>query len=214
MTGAADSHGGYTMAYDSLNRVSVMQMALFGVTYTISYDEFQLPRCRDSFWRHDHVDYDSLSRPAGAWRISTSGSTPTRIRRGILRPQPGELTLTRYSDMPHNQIGDTLSTSMDVGRLTNLKHRDGSATTFGELLPYTYDTGSRAPRRRRSTGSDRSPGPTTRPTRSPRSRLAPAQPVERSSQRPTATMAGSTTGTGESVTNDGIYTYTMTMKGT
>jgi RHS repeat-associated protein len=208
-TSAADSHGTYTMAYDSLNRLSVMN-ALFGVTYTIGYDaNSNRTKVQDSFGGVTTSIYDTLNR-LQTREFSTSGATPTRFDEAY-NARSQVTTLTRFSDIAGTtKIGDTLTSYDNVGRLTNIVDRDSTATTF-EYYTYTYDLNSRAT-------SETLNASTTTWTYDKTDQIASEATGSGTTNytfdaNGNRTMAGYTTGTANRLTNDGVYTYTYDNEG-
>ncbi|MCI0456868.1 MAG: hypothetical protein L0Z62_07815 [Gemmataceae bacterium] len=136
---AANGNGTYAMTYDAVNRVTVAQ-GPFGVTQTFTYDAAgNRTVVQDSLGGLATSTYDALNRLS---RREIGGASPLRLDQTY--NGNGQLeTQTRFKDLAGSQyVGSSTYTYDTAGRLTNLHHTNGSASTLGQYT-YSYDAASR-----------------------------------------------------------------------
>src|SRR5262249_58087786 len=120
--------------YDAVNRVSTNQ-GEFGTTLTYTYDATgNRTKVQDSFGGVLTSVYNAVNLLTSR-QFGGSGQTPLRLDLAYT-PRNQVATVTRYSDLAGTtKIGDSAYSYDAAGRLTNLKHRDGSGTS---LAHYTH----------------------------------------------------------------------------
>jgi YD repeat-containing protein len=138
---ARDYNGAYTMAYDSLNRVTVVNEP-FGLTLTYAYDAAgNRTQVQDSKGGVATSIYDGADRLVS--RQFSDGTTPLRLD-FTYTARDQRATLTRYSDLAGTQVvGTTAYSYDDVGRTTNILSTNKFGTAVANYTT-TYDLASRA----------------------------------------------------------------------
>jgi YD repeat-containing protein len=201
---AGDSHGTYTMAYDSLNRLTSMQ-GLFGTLLTYGYDAAgNRNSVKDNFGGVLSSVYDSAERLTS--EQYNNGTNQARF--DLTYTSRNEVaTLTRYSDVGGTtKIGESDYSYDAPGRLQNLQVKNGSGTTL-ENFTYTYDLASRVT-------SQQVNGATTSyqydATNQWTSDGVKSYSYDATGNR---SMAGYQTGMGNQLTSDGVYGYSYDANG-
>jgi RHS repeat-associated protein len=204
---AGDDNDTYTFTYDALDRQATVQ-GLFGVSLTFTHDAVgNRTKVEDSFGGVTTSVYDDLNRLTS--RQFDDGTTPLRFdQEYTARDQVG--TITRYSDLAGTtQVGESLSTYDDAGRLENLQQKDGSGNLLANYT-YTYDLASRVT-------SEVLNGSSTSYVYDDTNQLTDDSVstyiYDANGNRETVGGQSYQTGTGNRLETDGVYTYTYDAEG-
>jgi RHS repeat-associated protein len=202
---AANSAGTYTMAYDTLNRVTNIKEP-FGLALTYGYDSAgRKTQTVDLFGGTLTSVYD------GVGNLTTrefGGTSQTPLREDLTYTSRNQIaTETRYSDLAGTTLVATSADTYDsVGRVTNIQHAGTTGTALANYT-YTYDLASRLT-------SEQDNGTSTAYGYDATSQLtsagASAYSYDANGNR---TMAGYSTGAGNQLLNDGTWTYTYDAEG-
>ncbi len=139
MLTAVDPDGIYTMTYDALNRTSVVQEP-FSLTLTFSYDAASNRTVvQDSKGGLATSTYNALNELTRR-QFTGNGATLTYDYTYTARGETQ--TLKRYSDLGTTVVFETDTTYDSSGRVTNIKHYNGSAANFSNTT-YAYDAADR-----------------------------------------------------------------------
>jgi RHS repeat-associated protein len=202
---AADKNGTYTMAYDSLDRVTSQQEP-FGQTLTFTWDAADNRTVvQDSLGGTTTSTYDALNRLTQR-QFGGSGQTPLHVNlTWTARDQLS--TVTHYKDQGSTALAGTSTYQYDAAmRLTNLQHTDSAGNNIASYV-YNYDPGNRLT-------SETDNGTTTSYQYDQGNQLTQAGSAtygyDANSNR---TNTGYQTGTGNELTNDGTWTYTYDNEG-
>ena len=205
---AAEADGTITLAYDAVNRLTV-QTDVFGVTSTFAYDQVgNRTRVQDSLNGVATSTYNAVNLLTR--REFNDGTTPLRI--DLAYTDRNELSLiTRYSDLAgSSKVGSTSYTYDDAGRNTRIRHRDAVDAVF-EDYQYSFDAASRMLTEKINAGT------TTTFTHDDTDQLTAATGGKTESYdydlNGNRDSSGYTTGTGNRITNDGVYTYSYDDEG-
>ena len=204
---ADNSAGDYTMSYDKLNRMTVVQEP-FGLTLTYAFDAVgNETQVSDSFAGILTSAYDADNNLT---LRNFSGTSQT----------PLEITLSysaRNQVTAESRFSTTTGTAMQlVGssaysydsrmRVTNIQHANGSSTNLANYT-YAYDNASRLTQ-------ETDNGTSVTYGYDADSELTNAgSTLYAYDQNGNRTMTGYTTGTGNELTNDGTWTYTYDKNG-
>jgi RHS repeat-associated protein len=206
MLTAGNSQGTYTMSYDAVNRVTVVN-GLFGVTLTFTYDAVgNRTEVQDSLGGTETSTYDAANNLTSRG-LSGIGTTQQRI--DLTYDGVNQIsTETRYSNLAGTtKIGTTTYLYDAAERLTSLHHSDGSGNNIANYT-YSYDAGNRV------TSEYRNGTPTGTYSYDADNELT-------SDGTTTLTFDGegnrtngsNTTGTGNQLTSDGTWTYSYDAEG-
>src|SRR5206468_12464485 len=129
----------YTFTYDELDRWKT-QAGPFGVTLTNTFDAVgNRTKLEDSSGGVMTMTYNAVNLRT---RTDFTGNGGTLRFDQDYDARNALTTIDRYSDLAGTtKIGDTQQSYDDVGRLKNIKHRDGSGTSLLNIT-YTYDLAS------------------------------------------------------------------------
>jgi RHS repeat-associated protein len=204
-TVAANYAGTTTMAYDTLNRMTGVQEP-FGVSLTYSYDaasnrtttQDSLGGVLTSVYNADNL---LQTREFG-------GVSQTQARDDLTYNTRNDVTTeTRYSDVGGTQLVGSTNYSYDsVARVSNIQHSNSTPSVIANYT-YSYDLASRLT-------SEVDNGTTTNYGYDLDSELTSAGSTNYGYDLAgNRTMTGYTTGTGNQMTNDGVWTYTYDKDG-
>jgi RHS repeat-associated protein len=202
---AQDQSGAYTMAYDTLNRMTSEQEP-FGQALTFSYDAASnRTQAQDSQSGVTTSVYDALGRLTS--RKFSNGTTNLRIDPGwTSRDQLA--SLKRYTDLGGTSLVGMSSYTYDSAmRLTALTHTYASGSVLASYA-YGYDQASRLT-------SETVNGTQTTYAYDNTDQLTTVNGVATYSYdlNGNRTMTGYATGSANEMTNDGTFTYTYDSEG-
>ena len=202
---AQDQSGAYTMAYDTLNRMTSEQEP-FGQVLTFSYDAASnRTQVNDSQSGVTTSVYDALGRLTS--RKFSNGTTNLRIDPGWTN-RDQLASLKRYTDLGGSSLVGMSSYTYDAAeRLTALTHTYASGSVLASYA-YGYDQASRLT-------SETVNGTQTTYAYDNTDQLTTVNGVATYSYdlNGNRTMTGYSTGTGNELKNDGTFTYTYDSEG-
>jgi len=202
---AQDANGAYTMAYDTLNRMTSEQEP-FGQVLTFSYDAAtNRTQVNDSQSGVTTSVYDALGRLTS--RKFSNGTTNLRIDPGWTN-RDQLASLKRYTDLGGSSLVGMSSYTYDAAeRLTALTHTYASGSVLASYA-YGYDQASRLT-------SETVNGTQTTYAYDNTDQLTTVNGVTTYSYdlNGNRTMTGYSTGTGNELKNDGTFTYTYDSEG-
>src|SRR5262245_7428280 len=203
---AADGDGTYTLTFDNLNRISTVK-GLYSTTFTFTYDAVgNRTKIQDSFNGVTTSVYDELNRITRRQFGGVSQTTLTWDTSYTSRNQID--TVLRYSDLAaSNKIGETNHTYDSVGRIENLKHKNGAGSILANYT-HTYDLNSRV-----ETEKLNGANPTTYVYDDTNQLTDDAVRSYSYDLNGNRTMTGYATGSANRMSNDGVYTYTYDDEG-
>jgi len=202
---AQDQSGAYTMAYDTLNRMTSEQEP-FGQVLTFSYDAAtNRTQVNDSQSGVTTSVYDALGRLTS--RKFSNGTTNLRIDPGWTN-RDQLASLKRYTDLGGSSLVGMSSYTYDAAeRLTALTHTYASGSVLASYA-YGYDQASRLT-------SETINGTQTTYGYDNTDQLTTVNGVATYSYdlNGNRTMTGYATGSANEMTNDGTFTYTYDSEG-
>jgi len=201
---AKDADGANTFTYDALNRGTTSR-DMWGVALTFSYDAVSnRTHVQDSFGGVATITFDALDR----METVKFGGPGVALRFDYGYTERGQMSgISRYSDLSATtKIGATSMSYDSTGRLTNLKHQDGTGSWFNNAT-FTYDVANRITNETINGTPKTFTYDTTNQVTNDNGRLWSYDPTGN------RTNTGYTTGTGNQLTNDGTWTYTYDNEG-
>jgi RHS repeat-associated protein len=201
---AQDYNGAYTMAYDGLNRATVVNEP-FSLTLTYTYDaDGNRLQVQDSKGGITTSIYDGTDRLTS--RQFTDGTTPVRMD-WTYTARDQIQNLTRFSDLAGTQVvGTTAYSYDDVGRTTNILSTDKFAATIANYTT-SYDIAGRV------TVETDNGTPVTFSYDNTNQLTGDGTNNYSYDANGNRTMTGYTVGAGNRITNDGTDTYTYDDEG-
>jgi RHS repeat-associated protein len=202
---AANLAGTYTMAYDTLNRVTNVKEP-FSLALTYAYDKAgRQTTTTDSFGGVLTSIYDGVGNLTSR-QFGGVSQTPLREDQ-TFNSRNQVATQTRYSDLAGSTLVGTSAYSYDSpGRVTNIQHAGKTGTILANYT-YTYDLASRMTSKQ-DNGTSTAYGYDA--TSQLTSAGASAYSYDANGNR---TMVGYSTGTNNQLLNDGTWTYTYDAEG-
>ena len=205
LTVAANSNGAYTMAYDAMNRMTLVNEPV-GAILTMIYDALgNRTEVQDGTGKEDST-YDAENRLTR--RVYYQGTSTEVIAVQEAYDALDELTtLNRYyGSRPEQSAGSTNYGYDDDLRLTNLQHVNGGGTSIANYT-YTYDAASNVQTETRN-------GSTITYTYDAANELLGSSTdsftYDATGNR---TNTGYSTSAGNELTSDGVYSYTYDANG-
>jgi RHS repeat-associated protein len=204
LTATANS-GAYTLVYDAATRVTNVSEP-FGATLTLTYDAASnRTKLQDSLGGLTTFVYDAANNLAAEMFSGISVTVLEEDLTYTATNQPS--TAKRYEGpSPQQFVGSTTFVYDTTSRLTNLLHRNGSATLLANYT-YVYDTASRL------TSETDNGTPTTYTYDNTNQLTGDGTNSWSYDANGNRTNSGYVTGTGNQLTNDGVFTYTYDAEG-
>ena len=138
LTQSANNAGTYTMAYDAINRMTLVNEP-FGQTMTMVYDNIgNRTEVQDGTGVEDSV-YDAHNNLTSR-TYSQSGTAVVHFQQTFDAHRPGDRPVALCLGLARALVATTSLIYDDLNRITNMQHKAGTGTNIANFT-YTYDAG-------------------------------------------------------------------------